>query len=108
MDPPKERMRFVGRRDIDTVLFNELFTVEEKPKPRLREYIDIVNTESPIFWDYFRWNEHYWDQNEQDISGTAFIPNLYDASVQGFQKWSHDNKDQWKRVINRKTFKEHV
>lgn len=108
MDPPKERMRFVGRREIDTVLFNELFTVEEKPKPRLREYIDIVNTESPIFWDYFRWNEHYWDQNEQEISGTAFIPNLYDASVQGFQKWSHSNKDQWKRVINRKTFKEHV
>ena len=106
-DAISERMKFVGRRDIDTVLFNELFTVEEKPKQRLRDYIQIVNTESPIFWDYFRWNEHYWDQNEQDISGTAFIPNLYDGSINGFKEWTHDNKDKWRRIINRKEFEKY-
>lgn len=86
-NPPAKRMRFVGRRDIDTVLYNQLFTIEEKPKKRLREYINIVNTESPIFWDYFHWNEHYWDQNEAETSGVGYIPNLYDGSVKGFKGW---------------------
>ena len=71
----------------DIKLYNELFTVEGKPKTKLKEYIDILNAESPIFWDSFRWNEHYWNQNEPDVSGVGFIPHLYDGSIQGFKKY---------------------
>ncbi len=71
----------------DIRLYNELFTVEGKAKRRLKKYIDILNSESPIFWDDFHWNEHYWDQNESDISGVGFIPHLYDGSIRGFQSY---------------------
>lgn len=71
----------------DIKLYNELFTVEWKAKKRLKKYIDILNSESPIFWDDFHWNEHYWDQNAPDVSGVGFIPHLYDGSIRGFQQY---------------------
>lgn len=71
----------------DTKLYNELFTVEGKAKSRLKMYIDILNSESPIFWDDFHWNEHYWDQNESNVSGVGFVPHLYDGSIRGFQNY---------------------
>ena len=52
-----------------------------------KQYIDILNSESPIFWDDFHWNEHYWDQNEKDVSGVGYIPHLYDGSIQGFKNY---------------------
>jgi hypothetical protein len=72
----------------DIKLYNELFTVEGKAKERLRRYIEILNQESPIFWDSFHWNEHYWDMNEKDVSGVGFIPHLYDGSIRGFKKYA--------------------
>ena len=72
----------------DIKLYNELFTVEGKAKERLRRYIEILNQESPIFWDSFHWNEHYWDMNEKDVSGVGFIPHLYDGSIRGFRKYA--------------------
>ena len=71
----------------DVKLYNELFTVEGKAKTKLKQYIDILNSESPIFWDDFHWNEHYWDQNEKDVSGIGYIPHLYDGSIQGFKNY---------------------
>lgn len=71
----------------DIKLYNELFTVEGKPKSKLKQYIDILNSESPIFWDHFHWNEHYWDQNEPNVSGVGFIPHLYDGSIKGFKNY---------------------
>ena len=71
----------------DIKLRNELFTVEGKPKAKLKQYIDILNSDSPIFWDYFHWNEHYWDQNKDDVSGVGYIPNLYDGSIRGFKNF---------------------
>ena len=69
----------------DIKLYNELFTVEGKAKPKLKQYIDILNSESPIFWDNFHWNEHYWDQNNSDTSGFGCIPNMYNGSIAGFK-----------------------
>lgn len=69
----------------DIKLYNELFTVEGRAKNTLRRYIEILNSESPIFWDNFHWNEHYWDQNQENVSGVGFIPHLYDASYLGFK-----------------------
>lgn len=71
----------------DIKLYNELFTVEGKPKSKLKQYIDILNSESPIFWDSFHWNEHYWDQNEQDVSGLGTIPHMFNGSIKGFKKY---------------------
>ncbi len=71
----------------DVKLYNELFTVEGKAKKRLRKYIDILNSESPIFWNDFHWNEHYWDQNEANVSGVGFVPHLYDGSINGFKAY---------------------
>lgn len=71
----------------DIKLYNELFTVEGKAKSKLKQYIDILNSESPIFWDHFHWNEHYWDQNESDVSGVGYIPHLYDGSIRGFKNY---------------------
>ena len=71
----------------DIKLYNELFTIEGKPKTKLKQYIDILNSESPIFWDHFHWNEHYWDQNKSDVSGIGFVPHLYDGSIRGFRNY---------------------
>ena len=71
----------------DIKFYNELFTVEGKPKERLLRYIDILNGEAPIFWNDFHWNEHYWDQNNEDVSGTGFIPNLMNGSIRGFKNY---------------------
>lgn len=71
----------------DIKLYNELFTVEGKAKSRLRHYIEILNSESPIFWNHFHWNEHYWDQNEAEVSGVGFVPHLYDGSIRGFKNY---------------------
>ena len=71
----------------DIKLYNELFTVEGRPKSKLKQYIDILNSESPIFWDHFHWNEHYWDQNESNVSGVGYIPHLYDGSIRGFKNY---------------------
>lgn len=76
-------MHQLHNRD-DIKLYNELFTVEGKAKAKLKRYIDILNAESPIFWDHFHWNEHYWDQNQAEVSGVGFIPHLYDGSIRGF------------------------
>ena len=75
----------------DIKLYNELFTVEGKAKNTLKRYIEILNSESPIFWDNFHWNEHYWDQNEETVSGLGLIPHLYDASYLGFRGWKSRN-----------------
>lgn len=69
----------------DIKLYNELFTVEGKIKPKLKYYIEILNSESPIFWDSFHWNEHYWDQNNSDTSGFGCIPHMYNGSIAGFK-----------------------
>lgn len=71
----------------DVKLYNELFTVEKKPKSKLKQYIDILNSESPIFWDSFHWNEHYWNQNEANVSGVGLIPHLYNGSIRGFKNY---------------------
>jgi hypothetical protein len=71
----------------DTKFYNELYTVEEKPKQKLLDYINQINSESPIFWDDFHWNEHYWDQNEAEVSGVGFIPHLYNGSIRGFKNY---------------------
>ena len=87
----KERLSFDNTNNsnpYDIKLYNELFTVEEKPKPKLLEYINTLNSESPIFWDDFRWNEHYWDQNEAEVSGVGFIPHLYNGSIRGFKNYN--------------------
>lgn len=79
-------MHQLHNRD-DIKLYNELFTVEGKAKNKLKQYIDILNSESPIFWDYFHWNEHYWNQNDENVSGVGFIPHLYDGSINGFKNY---------------------
>lgn len=71
----------------DIKLYNELFTVEHKAKEKLRQYIDILNSESPIFWNHFHWNEHYWNTNEQDVSGLGYVPHLYNGSIRGFKNY---------------------
>jgi hypothetical protein len=72
---------------LDTKFYNELYTVEEKPKQKLLDYINQINSESPIFWNDFHWNEHYWDQNEAEVSGVGFIPHLYNGSIRGFKNY---------------------
>lgn len=94
-DPPKhchvsyvyglEMHQLWNKEDIK--LQNELFTVEGRAKEKLRQYINILNSESPIFWDHFHWNEHYWDQNEPNVSGVGYIPHLYDGSIKGFKSY---------------------
>ena len=71
----------------DIKFSNELFTIEGKAKPLLRNYINTVERESPIFWDHFHWNEHYWDMNNPDVTGVGFIPHLYDGSIKGFKAY---------------------
>jgi hypothetical protein len=71
----------------DIKLQNELFTVEGRPKLKLEQYIATMNSESPIFWDHFHWNEHYWDQNREDVSGVGYIQHNYDGSIKGFKNF---------------------
>lgn len=71
----------------DIKLQNELFTIDHKPKLELQHYIDQMNAECPIFWNNFKWNEHYWDPNNYEVSGYGTIPTLYDGSIRGFKNY---------------------
>ena len=71
----------------DIKLQNELFTVEGNPKRKLLEYIEVLESETPIFWDHFHWNEHYWDQNDEEVSGVGYIRHLCDGSINGFKNF---------------------
>jgi hypothetical protein len=71
----------------DTKLYNELFTIENKPKSKLTHYMEILNSEAPVFWNDFHWNEHYWDLNDQNVSGYGMIPTRYDGSIAGFRSY---------------------
>lgn len=71
----------------DTKLQNEIFTIDNKPKSELKHYIDIMNAECPIFWNNFKWNEHYWDPNNYEVSGYGTIPTLMDGSIRGFKNY---------------------
>lgn len=71
----------------DKKLYNELFTIDNKPKSELEHYIRIMNSECPIFWNNFKWNEHYWDPNYYTISGYGTIPTLLDGSIRGFKNY---------------------
>lgn len=71
----------------DTKLQNEIFTIDNKPKSELKHYINIMNAECPIFWNNFKWNEHYWDPNNYETSGYGTIPTLLDGSIQGFKNY---------------------
>lgn len=71
----------------DAKLQNELFTIDHKPKSELEHYIKIMNSECPIFWNNFKWNEHYWDPNYYTISGYGTIPTLLDGSIRGFANY---------------------
>ena len=71
----------------DYKLQNELFTIDNKPKNELKHYIDILNAECPIFWNDFKWNEHYWDPNNYNVSGYGTVPTLLDGSIRGFKNY---------------------
>ena len=71
----------------DTKLQNEIFTIDNKPKSELKHYIDIMNAECPIFWNNFKWNEHYWDPNNYETSGYGTIPTLMNGSIKGFKNY---------------------
>ena len=71
----------------DNKLQNEIFTIDNKPKNELKHYIEILNSECPIFWNDFKWNEHYWDPNNYDVSGYGTVPTLLDGSIKGFKNY---------------------
>ena len=79
-------MHQVWNKD-DIVMKNDLFTVDNVAKDYLKQLTAVVNAVAPLFWDDFKWNEHYWNPNEKEISGTGYIPNLLDASMKGFENY---------------------
>lgn len=80
-----EMHKLWNRKDIK--IYNELFTIDNKPKEKLKHYMEILNSEAPIFWNDFRWNEHYWDPNDENVSGLGKIPTMYDGSIKGFKRY---------------------
>lgn len=71
----------------DSIINNDLFTTDNVAKDYLKKLTIMINTVAPLFWNDFKWNEHYWNPNEKEISGTGYIPNLFDASMKGFENY---------------------
>lgn len=79
-------MHKLWNRD-DIKLWNELFTIDHKPKYALEKYIALLDAECPVFWNSFHWNEHYWNPNKFDVSGWGLVPSLRDGSIRGFKNF---------------------
>lgn len=65
----------------------EFFYSDKKPKKVLIDYVRKMHDDMPIIWGKFRWDSAYWDVNDEQIGGLAFIPSFYDASIKGFEKY---------------------
>lgn len=74
-------------KEADVDFLNELFTVEGKPTDYMLQLAERTNAKAPMFWNDFRWDEHYWNPNDPGTSGTGYIPNLYDGSISGFKSY---------------------
>lgn len=56
-----------------------LFDEDGFPTPELIALKEEIDRTAPVKWGYFIWGDAFWDSG-----GDGFIPNMYDASVQGF------------------------
>lgn len=70
-----------GQDDIG--LENELFYTNGLATPKLREYAKMINELCPIMWNFARWDESHWIK---DMSYFGYVPNLCDASIEGFRE----------------------
>lgn len=71
----------------DLKLQQELLNLDNTASDLLKYYVERIHLEAPINWNHFRWDESYWDTANPEVTGTAFIPNLQDARIEGFKAY---------------------
>lgn len=71
----------------DDKLQSELYNVDDTATDLLKKYFDKIHSISPVIWDRFIWDKAYWNANDEDIGGMAFIPNLVDSKIDGFENY---------------------
>lgn len=71
----------------DKKLNYEFFYSDGKPKELLIKYVRKMHEDMPIIWGKFRWDNSYWDITDKELGGVAYIPNNYDSSIKGFEKY---------------------
>ena len=71
----------------DKKLQSELFYNDGTATNLLYNYFNKIHTISPIVWDKFIWDNSYWNIIDKEIGGTAFIPNLLDGKINGFERY---------------------
>lgn len=68
----------------DDKLRLELLNLDNTASDLLKYYVERIHLEAPINWGHFKWDESYWDTANPEVTGTAYIPNLQDARIEGF------------------------
>lgn len=71
----------------DTKLQQELLNLDNTASDLLKYYVERIHLEAPINWGHFKWDESYWDTATPEVTGSAFISNLQDASIEGFRAY---------------------
>ena len=66
----------------DIEFINECYLSDGRLTPLMKYYIDRINSISPIDWGRFKWDECYWDVSDENSSGLAFIPSLFDSKIE--------------------------
>ena len=69
----------------DKDLYNLLFEPNGQATDLHRRYAQMVHEQSPIFWDYFKYDEAYWDVVKPDKSGLSYVPNNLDADISAWK-----------------------
>lgn len=60
----------------------ELYTSDGSPTPKLESYANILQSQIPIHWGQWKWDEGFWQEGfDMEMS---FLPTSYDASIAGW------------------------
>lgn len=83
----------------DEELYQMTFKDNGRATGRLMKWASYINSVAPIMWDHFRWDEAYWDTVSKELSGTGFIPNMWDASLDRWKEYTlHVNRWEGEKV----------
>ncbi len=65
----------------DEVLNQMIFKENGQATNKLINWVEYINTISPIMWDRFKWDKGFWDVIDKDLSGVGFIPSRWDTDI---------------------------
>lgn len=72
----------------DNSLLNELYNTDGSGTIKLQYYKNYIASLVPFEWNEFSYDNAFWDTNKETIGSAGVIPNMNDASIDGFANYN--------------------